>query len=218
MLGRLAAAAALIALAGCAGVESAGRNARTGDQPTRVAAAPPPVQRPAPQPAPVAAPPPQVATPAPQVVAAPPPPAVQPAPQVVTAPPPAPRPAPVVTAAPAAPVATTPPPQRVEAQPPQQLADAGDQRVSADTAEEQVIARGQRERQVRAPNGDPRSASERMQDIRAWDQCVMRVQNAFEADPMSANLDQPEDVCARSLGMAERTSVPQSRLERGRPR
>ena len=55
-----------------------------------------------------------------------------------------------------------------------------------------------------------------MQDIRAWDQCVMRVQNAFDADPMSAQLDEPEDYCARSLGMASRTAVPDSRLDRRR--
>jgi hypothetical protein len=90
-----------------------------------------------------------------------------------------------------------------------------DRPVPAGRNSEEVIVPGQRERQVPAP-ADPRSTNERMQDIRAWDDCVMRVQNAFDADPMSAQLDQPEDYCARSLGMANRTAVPESRRERRR--
>jgi hypothetical protein len=198
MLGRLAAAAALMALAGCAGMEPAGRNARAGE-PTRVAASPPPAAR-------TSAPPPSAVTPAPAPVAAAPPPsqgAVTPAP--TAAPTPTPQRAVTTTPAPA------PEPER-------QVAAVDDRPVVAGRTSDEVIVPGQRERQVQPPNGDPRSASERMQDIRAWDQCVMRVQNAFEADPMSAQLDQPEDYCARSLGMADRTAVPQSRLERRRPR
>jgi hypothetical protein len=80
--------------------------------------------------------------------------------------------------------------------------------------DEEVIVPGQRERQVPPPDGDPRSTSERMQDIRAWDDCVLRVQAAFERDPMRPALEEPEDYCARSLGMADRLAVPQSRLER----
>lgn len=68
MLGRLAAAAALIALAGCAGLEPAGRNATRAEAP-----APPPVERRAP----VAPPPAYVPPPPSQTYSAPPP---QPAP------------------------------------------------------------------------------------------------------------------------------------------
>jgi hypothetical protein len=215
MLGRMAAAAALIALAGCAGLEPAGRNART-SEPTRVAAAPPPVARTAPTPAPVAAPPPVATAPTPAPVTTTP----LPPPQRVATPAPAAAAPPQRVQAPA-PVAA-PPVQRVEAPAPpppeRQVASRDEGPVVAGRTSEEVIVPGQRERQVQAPNGDPRSASERMQDIRAWDQCVMRVQNAFEADPMSAQLDQPEDLCRQSLGMADRTSVPQSRLERRRDR
>lgn len=192
MLGRLAAAAALIALAGCAGMESAGRNSRTSD-PTPMAAAPaPPPPAARVEQAPVASPPPAVAPPPAQMAAAPPPPA-----QRVEAPP-------------------APPAQRVEAPPPppaQVAAVQDDRPVAAGRTSDEVIVPGQRERQVPAPNGDPRSRAERMQDIRAWDDCVMRVQNAFDADPMSAQLDVPEDYCARSLGMANRTAVPESRRD-----
>ncbi len=75
MLVRVAALAALMAVASCAGVESAGRNART-SEPTPVASAPAPTSAPstAATPAPSAAPPVAVAsapTPAPQTQAAP---------------------------------------------------------------------------------------------------------------------------------------------------
>lgn len=95
MLGRLAAAAALIALAGCAGMEPAGRNATHADAPPpverRAPVAPPPAYvpppprayvAPAPQPQPQPQPVPQASS-SPSVaaasVAAPPPPAPQPA-------------------------------------------------------------------------------------------------------------------------------------------
>jgi hypothetical protein len=67
---------------------------------------------------------------------------------------------------------------------------------------------------VQPPGGDPRSNAERMQDIRAWDRCVMGVQSAAEADPLRPQLETPEEYCRQSLGMADRTSVPVSRLER----
>jgi hypothetical protein len=63
MLGRFVAAAALIALAGCAGFEPAGRNASRADLPPPAAAAPAPIR----QSAPVAAAP-QVYAPPPQTV------------------------------------------------------------------------------------------------------------------------------------------------------
>jgi hypothetical protein len=76
-----------------------------------------------------------------------------------------------------------------------------------------IVVPGQREVQT-PPPGDPRSNAERIEDIRAWDQCVTHVQAAYERDPMRPQLDTPEDYCARTLGMADRTAVPQSRLER----
>jgi hypothetical protein len=91
--------------------------------------------------------------------------------------------------------------------------------VAVDTARRSgsdIIVPGVRERQVQPPRGDPRSTSERMEDIRAWDQCVTRVQAAFESDPMSPQLDSPEEYCSQSLGMAERDAVPLSRTERRR--
>lgn len=172
MLARSAATAVLIALAGCAGMESAGRSARTAE-PTPVASAPPPTATPAPAQTPVA----------------PPPPATEPAP---AAPPPAPTPAP-----------QTPPPP----------AEASEETVAAPRASGDVVVPGARQRQVQPPGGDPRSNAERMQDIRAWDQCVMRVQSAFERDPMRPQLQTPEEYCRQSLGMADRTAVPASRLE-----
>jgi len=155
MWGRIAATAALIALAGCAGVESAGRSASRA--PDAAVTAPPAA---ATAPAPQAAPSPTVQAPAPQA-----------------------------------------------SQPPATTASrSGD--------DEEVVVPGIRERQVPPPGGDPRSNAERMEDIRAWDQCVMRVQSAFDRDPMRPQLQSPEEYCSESLGMADRTAIPQSRLER----
>jgi hypothetical protein len=163
MLGRIAAATALIALAGCAGMESAGRSARS---PDAVTSAPSP------------------AAPAPTT---------------------------------AAPSEVSPPPQTAPAPSVSAPAQAQDQTgAAADEGEEQVIVPGVRERQVPPPGGDPRSTAERMEDIRAWDRCVMRVQGAAESDPLRPQLVTPEEYCRESLGMADRTAVPASRLERGR--
>ena len=74
-----------------------------------------------------------------------------------------------------------------------------------------VVVPGARQRQVPAPNGDPRSTQERMEDIRAWDTCVMRVQGQAESNPNRPALDTPEDLCRRSLGMNDRLAVPASR-------
>ena len=156
MLGRIVAAAALIALAGCAGMESAGRTASRSPETVSSAAAPAPTTAPAPEAAPPAS--------------------AQTAPAL-----PAERPA------------TT-------------ASRSGD--------DETVVVPGTRERQVQPPGGDPRSNAERMQDIRAWDRCVMGVQSAAEADPLRPQLETPEEYCRQSLGMADRTSVPVSRLER----
>ena len=58
--------------------------------------------------------------------------------------------------------------------------------------------------------------AERMEDVRAWDRCVIAVQSATESDPMRPQLTTPEEYCRQSLGMADRTAVPASRRERQR--
>ena len=203
MLGRLAAIAVVAALAGCAGMEPAGRNAArdpvASAPPARVVTAPAPPLASTPLPAPVIA-----STPAPApVVSAP-----APAPPVITTPAPA-----RATPAPSAPVLTP----RTSAAP--ALEDEDPAPVAVDTSRRSgsdIVVPGVRERQVQPPRGDPRSTSERMEDIRAWDQCVTRVQAAFESDPMSPQLDSPEDYCSQSLGMNNRDAVPLSRTERRR--
>lgn len=74
-----------------------------------------------------------------------------------------------------------------------------------------IIVPGARPQPVPAPPGDPRSVAERTEDVRAWDQCVTHAQAQFETDPMRPQLETPEDVCSRSLGMANRLAVPASR-------
>ena len=80
--------------------------------------------------------------------------------------------------------------------------------------DDDIVVPAQREQQVPPPNGDPRTASERMADIRSWDQCVMQLQNASDGDPLRPQLDAPEATCGRQLGMSDRTAVPASRLRR----
>ncbi|WP_395647126.1 hypothetical protein [Terricaulis sp.] len=209
MLGRVsAAAAALIALTACAGLEPAGRNARSGGAPV-MAEAPPP--RPAPQ---RTLPPPQTA-PAPQqqAAAAPPPPL-----QV----PPAASPPPQQSAPQQ--VAALPPPQQQTAPPrttPPPQPEVAAQGVSApplprvrQRPSDEVVVPGVQERQVPPPAGDPRSVSQRMEDINAWDRCVTRMQASFESNPTRPQLETPEEVCSESLGMASRTAVPDSRIRR----
>ena len=155
MMGRAAVLAALIALAGCAGVESAGRNSRA-TAPSAQAGLPPPQPE-----APATA-------------------------------------GPLVTS------------------PAQAGAPAPDQRARAQDSEEAeddgaIVVPGQRDMQVQPPSGDPRSVAERTRDVRAWDQCIMSSQSAFESDPMRPQLDSPEEYCSRNLGMASRTAVPASR-------
>lgn len=148
---RLIFVALIAAAAACAGVDSAGRNAR--DEPL---ATPAPSAEPA-QPAPSPAPPANVA----------------------------------------APDVALPPPQPQQQQ---QRRSGGD-----------IVVPGQVERQVPPPAGDPRTVAERMADIRAWDECVMAVQAQAESDPLRPQLDQPEEVCSRQLGMTDRLAVPVSR-------
>ncbi|HEX8900854.1 hypothetical protein [Vitreimonas sp.] len=195
MFGRLAMVAAMVALSACAGIESAGRTASRAPQPA-------PVSRPAPQPAPPAAalPPPQQAAPAPTVSA--------------------PQASPALTVPPASVAAPIPEPQPTQAPP----VAAPEVRVPTPTAapprprsdDDDIVVPGQAQEQVIAPRGDFRSREQRNEDIRAWDQCVSAVQAVYERDPMRPQLDSPEDYCARSLGMANRDAIPESRLQRVR--
>jgi hypothetical protein len=89
-------------------------------------------------------------------------------------------------------------------------------RITTAPRDDEIVVPGAVERQVPPPNGDPRNAIERMEDIRAWDQCVTAVQSAYESNPMRPQLDSPEEYCGRSLGMASRNAVPDSRRERRR--
>jgi hypothetical protein len=157
MMGRIAVLAALLALAACASVESAGRNARSGAPSAQTDL-----------------PPPQAGAPA--------------------------APGPLIT---------SPAQPGVSAPPPTQTASAQDASEPEDDGA--IVVPGQREMQVQPPAGDPRSVAERMRDVRAWDQCITASQAAFESDPMRPQLESPEEQCSRSLGMASRTAVPDSR-------
>lgn len=150
MMGRIAVMAALVALAGCAGVQSAGRNAPRTEMP------PPPAES-----APLQEP--------------------------------------------------APPAQTAQGQRPAMNTPEQEEAIRQEEEEEgAIVVPGQRDVQVQ-PSGDPRSVAERMRDVRAWDQCIMSSQSAFESDPMSPQLDSPEEYCSRNLGMASRTAVPASR-------
>lgn len=188
MFARMAIVAAVIGLAGCAGLEPAGRNASREPR-----SAPPPAAAPATTSAPAASP---------SVTPAPPPPAqAQSAPAAApAAPTPAPQQAAPPVAAPRVSVPTPPPPRPARAQ-----SDSDD-----------IVVPGQVQTQVPPPAGDPRTNEERIADIRAWDQCIMQVQSAFDSDPMSPQLTTPEEYCATSLGMADRRAVPVSRSPRRR--
>ena len=126
-------------------------------------------------------------------------------------------PVPTYTAPPPATVAATPPPTAVAALPPPvatTTASAPQTRATPDPDDDGAVVRGQIERQVRPPAGDPRSTAERMQDINSWDRCVTHVQAAYERDPMRPQLQSPEEYCAQSLGMTNREAIPESRTQR----
>lgn len=211
MFGRLAIVALAVGLAGCAGLEPAGRNAqRARSSPTATAPTPPPAPR-------ATLPPPQThSAPTPAPAAAPnltaPPPIRESAP-VTASPPPMRQSAPLTPAAP--PARTTPPvvaPQ-VTAPPSREPAPTAP-RVRSD--DDDIIVPGQVQTQVPPPAGDPRSNEERRADVRSWDRCVTQVQGAFDSDPMSPQLTTPEEYCRQSLGMSDRTAVPVARQQRRR--
>ncbi len=79
-------------------------------------------------------------------------------------------------------------------------------RVSND---EDVVIAGRQRQQVPAP-ADPRTTQQRMADIRSWDTCVLRLQGRAES-ATEPQMDSPEEVCRRTLGMANRNAVPISR-------
>lgn len=216
MFRRLAVVALAVGLAGCAGLEPAGRNAQR-SRPSPAATAP------APTPAPRATlPPPQTTaapTPAPTLTPPPAPPVASPPPTrqsaPVTAGPPPTRQSAPVTAGAAPPRATPPvaaPPVAAPSQP--VLAPSQPLRTRSDS--DDIVVPGQVQTQVPAPAGDPRSNEERRADVRQWDQCVTQVQGAFDSDPMSPQLTTPEEYCSQSLGMSSRTSVPIARQQRRR--
>ena len=66
---------------------------------------------------------------------------------------------------------------------------------------------------VATPSGDVRTASQRAEDIAAWDRCVIRAQGSFEGPGGRANPvgPDPEEYCRSRMGMANRTAVPQKR-------
>lgn len=180
MFARMAVVAAVIGLAGCAGLEPAGRNASRSPSPAATAPAP-------------------RAAPAPAVTPSPTPPPVQTqAAPVVAAPTPAPQQAAPPVAAPQVSVPTPPASTPARAQ----------------SDDDDIVVPGQVRAQVPPPAGDPRTNEERRADVRAWDQCIMQVQSAFDSDPMSPQLTTPEEYCATSLGMADRRAVPVSRSQR----
>lgn len=122
---------------------------------------------------------------------------------------PAPPPPPVSQPAPPAQPAPSVAAPGVSVNPAPAPAPQEEQRRSANGGD--IVVPGQREQQVPVPDGDPRSASERMADIRAWDRCVMQVQRRADGDPTRPALDAPEEVCRNELGMANRNAVPNSR-------
>jgi hypothetical protein len=60
---------------------------------------------------------------------------------------------------------------------------------------------------------DPRTTTERMRDVRAWDRCVLRAQRAADADALRPQMDSPEEICRARLGMQDRLAVPVSRMD-----
>lgn len=60
---------------------------------------------------------------------------------------------------------------------------------------------------------DPRTPSQRMDDIRAWDKCVLAIQRRGEDEVGRVNpvAESPEEYCRRTLGMPSRTAVPYRR-------
>ncbi len=126
-------------------------------------------------------------------------------------------PAPPASVETAAPETVAPPPVLVPAPAPvaaPQVSVPTPTPAAVPSDDDEIVVPGQVQSQVPPPRGDPRNRIERREDIRAWDQCVSQAQAIFETDPMSPQLDSPEDVCSSALGMANRDAVPESRRRR----
>ncbi|MGE0045030.1 MAG: hypothetical protein AB7J28_13620 [Hyphomonadaceae bacterium] len=91
------------------------------------------------------------------------------------------------------------------------VAYAQEEKASPPPADDGVVVRGQIERPVPAPPGDPRTSAQRMEDIRAWDRCVNHAQNIGDQDPTRYQAESPEELCRRTLGMADREALPATR-------
>jgi hypothetical protein len=87
--------------------------------------------------------------------------------------------------------------------------------VALPKGKDEVTVPGVIEREVKAPDGDPRSARQRARDRARFDRCVMRV-NDRESDSPSANPVSiaPEEYCSQKLGMRDRNSAPDRKARR----
>jgi hypothetical protein len=79
-------------------------------------------------------------------------------------------------------------------------------------ASDEVTVPGTIEREVQAPQGDPRSARQRARDRARFDRCVMKL-NDRESESPSANPVSlsPEEYCSQRLGMRDRNAEPDRR-------
>ncbi|MGE0829915.1 MAG: hypothetical protein AB7O04_11255 [Hyphomonadaceae bacterium] len=89
-----------------------------------------------------------------------------------------------------------------------QESQTGQSQAAQSGGDDDLVVRGQVDRQIPLPPGDPRTDAQRMRDIRAWDRCVLRAQSAADTDPTRYQAESPEELCASSLGMADRLSLP----------
>lgn len=74
---------------------------------------------------------------------------------------------------------------------------------------DEVVVGGTVEREVKLPDGDPRSTLQRFRDRARYDRCVMKIKDR-ESDSPSANPVSiaPEEYCSQRLGMRDRNSAP----------
>jgi len=74
---------------------------------------------------------------------------------------------------------------------------------------DEVTVPGTVTREVKTPDGDPRSARQRARDRARYDRCVMRITDR-DSDSPSANPVSlaPEEYCSQRLGMRDRNAAP----------
>jgi hypothetical protein len=116
---------------------------------------------------------------------------------------------PEIVAQPSPPQETAP--RQVEAEADQTPVPLPEATRPSRSGEDEVVVPGQTQRRIPPPDGDPRSLAERREDVRAWDECVMDAQSAFDDDPLGPQLQSPEERCRRALGMSGRGAIPNSR-------